>query len=51
MLAQDGEGSEGEGNGAKGPRTSLGALCHQTSVTVDMGPPLDVRGQGWHQPG
>lgn len=51
MLAQDGEGSEGEGDGAKWPRTSLGALCRQTSVTVDVGPPADVRGQGWRQPG
>ena len=51
-LAQmDGEGNGGAGDGAMGPWTSLGALRRQMSVTVDVGPPVDVRGRGWRQPG
>lgn len=51
LAQKDGEGSKGAGDGAKGLWMSLGALRHQTSVTVDVGPPVDVRGRGWRRPG
>lgn len=51
LAQKDREGSKGAGDGAKGLWMSLGALRRQTSVTVDVGPPVDMRGRGWRRPG